>query len=167
MHFIQTSGFHCTNYGIHVHEVSQWGIWKWPCSCASKPNSNVLTHGTGSFGLRNWLASTCDIFNRFMMGPNEEGRCFIFRKELTAAGIWFHGLWYGFHVTMFTVLLLTVILALTLSSADFLPMHYFIQIKPYIPSSKGMKKYFFVWQIRNSWPQISCFEANMMILATA
>ena len=23
MHFIQTSGFHCTNYGIHVHEVSQ------------------------------------------------------------------------------------------------------------------------------------------------
>ena len=31
-----------------------------------------------------------------MMGPNEEGRCFIFGKELTAAGIWFHGLWYGF-----------------------------------------------------------------------
>ena len=29
MHFIQTSRFHCTNYGIHVHEVSQWGIWSW------------------------------------------------------------------------------------------------------------------------------------------
>ena len=30
MHFIQTSGFHCKkNYGIHVHEVSQWGIWSW------------------------------------------------------------------------------------------------------------------------------------------
>ena len=26
---IQTSGFHCTNYGIHDHEVSQWGIWSW------------------------------------------------------------------------------------------------------------------------------------------
>ena len=29
MHLIQTSGFHCTNYGIHVHEVSQWGTWSW------------------------------------------------------------------------------------------------------------------------------------------
>ena len=29
MHFIQTSGFNCTSYGIHVHEVSKWGIWSW------------------------------------------------------------------------------------------------------------------------------------------
>ena len=108
---------------------------KWPCICTSKPNSNVRF-----FGLRNWLASTCDIFNRFMMGPNEEGRCFIFGKGLTAAGIWFHGLWYRFDVTMVTMLLMTLILAITLSSPDFLPMHYFIQIKPYIPSPKGMKK---------------------------
>ena len=50
----------------------------------------------------------------FMKWVNEEsgkeGRwCFIFGKELTAAGIWFHGLWYGFDVTM-----LPLILALTL-----------------------------------------------------
>ena len=95
-----------------------------------------------SFGLHHWLASICDIFNRFIMGPNEEGRCFIFGKELTAAGIWFHGLWYGFDVTMVTMLLLTVILALTLSSPDFLHMHYFIEIKPYDPSPKGIKKVF-------------------------
>ena len=76
-----------------------------------------------------------------MMGPNEEGMCFIFGKELTAAGIWFHGLWYGFDVTMVTMLLLILILGLTLSSPYFLPMHYFMHIKPYIPSPKGMKKY--------------------------
>ena len=29
MHFIQTREFHRTNYGIYVHEVSQWGIWSW------------------------------------------------------------------------------------------------------------------------------------------
>ena len=72
-----------------------------------------------------------------MMGPDEEERCFIFEEELTAAVIWFHGLWYGFDVTMVTVLLLILILALTLSSPDFLPMHYLIQIKPYIPHQKG------------------------------
>ena len=165
MHFIQTSGFHCTNYGIHVHEVSQWGIWSWNGRVSVPLSLTAMFWHTRSFGLRNWLASTCDVFNRFMMGPNEEGRCFVFGKELTAAGIWCHGLWYWFDVTLVTMLLLTLILALTLSSPDFLPMHYFIQIKPYIPSPKGIKKYFCL-KIRNSWPQIICFEANMMILAT-
>ena len=142
MHFIQTSGFHCTNYGIHVHEVSQWGIWSWDGRVSVPLSLTAMFWHTRSFGLRNWLTSTSDIFNRFMMGPNEEGMCFIFGKELTAAGIWFHGLWYGFDVAMVTMLLLTLILALTLSSPYFLPMHYFIQIKAIYPFTKRDEEVF-------------------------
>ena len=135
-----------TTNALHPNQwVSLYKVWnscswsesmrklelKWPCICTSKPNSKVLTHEVF------WLASTSDVFNRFMMGPNEEGRCFA--KELTAAGIWFHGLWYGFDFTMVTMLLLRLILALTLSSPDVLPMYYFIQIQPYTLSPKGMK----------------------------
>ena len=142
MHFIQTSGFHCTNYGIHVHEVSQWGIWSWDGRVSVPLSLTAMFWHTRSFGLRNWLTSTSDIFNRFMMGPNEEGMCFIFGKELRATGIWFHGLWYGFDVAMVTMLLLTLILALTLSSPYFLPMHYFIQIKAIYPFTKRDEEVF-------------------------
>ena len=74
-------------------------------------------------------------------------------------------IWY-YNVTMVRMLPLTLILALALSSPDFLPMHYFIQIKPYIPSPKGMKKYFCLKKKGIVDNKKNRFEANMMILAT-
>ena len=57
--------------GIHVHEVSQWGIWSWNGRVSVPRGLTAMFQHTRSFGLRNWLASTCDIFNRFMMGRSK------------------------------------------------------------------------------------------------
>ena len=160
MHFIQTSGFHCTDYGIHVHEVSQWGIWSWN-GRVSVPL--ILTRGLLACVI-DWPVHVIFSTDSWWVQMKWEGVSSLERswQQLEIDSM---DRDMDLMLQWFTMLLLTLIWALTQSSPDFLPMYYFIQIKPYIPPPKGMKKYFCLKKIRNSWPQIICSEANM-ILAT-
>ena len=81
MHFVQTIGFHCTNYAILVHEVSQWRIRNWNGSSSVPVSLTAMFYYTGSFALCDWFASSCDIFNRPTKDTKWRGKMFHLLKD--------------------------------------------------------------------------------------
>ena len=82
---------------------------KWPCICILWYFQQILFYGS------KWRWKVFHLWNGVDSSWN--------LIPWTVIWIW------CYNVTVVRMLLLT----LTLSSPDFLPMHYFIQIKPYIP----------------------------------
>ena len=81
MHFVQTIGFHCTNYAILVHEVSQWRIRNWNGGSSVPISLTAMFYHTGSFALCDWFASSCDIFNRPTKDTKWRGKMFRLLKD--------------------------------------------------------------------------------------